>query len=111
MSSFQTRPQNSLKYLQYLSEVQHSAQCPLLFYFFSSVSPLVALLMKESQKDASGYLSLLASILPPSARPPVSPLSTSLPPQLRYICLTLVHRCTFGRVTDSACLCASLSPS
>lgn len=76
-------------------------------FFFSSVSPPVALLMKESQKDASGYLSLLASIPPPAARPPISPLSTSLPP------LHLPHFSTSPYIwtRDRQRLCASLSPS
>lgn len=39
--------------------------------------------------------------LPPAARLPISPLSTSLLHQLSYVCLTLVHRSAFGRVTDS----------
>lgn len=72
----------------------------------SCISPPVAVLLKDSQKYA---LFVSVSFLPP----PISPLSTSLLHRLSYICLTSVHRCPFGLVTDCArvCVCASLSPS
>lgn len=51
-------------------------------------------------------------LLPPAAGLPISPLSTSLLHRPGYISLTLVHRCTFGLVTDClVCVCAGLSPS